>query len=470
MMIHNPTQTIQLIIANEIQGMEFLSSFRSEFKVADNQEACIRLMFNVMNNPDAKTRMQKHINSSLSSFIMEFADDYPINVIRLIQVVQPEHFADRIATNEALYSVVPKYLSLLNNDNKKIMYEIFIKASVTNWNILLLNYLHNFDTDLFKEYTINLSQEEREKIIKMLDVSQHNTTDSLALIMKYMPQFTKGFDKENHITYKGALLTCAQIEEQKTYPFMVTVLNGKKNEFTPYFDILKSSDFPLREKFIISSGHWVTGEILFDESSKPTMYILDSLGVSKNFPLDFIKEFKNKFPDGEVYFSEEKRQANNKACPVFVLDDIVHLHTIEKYLLPIYQNSILSYIKKHVVKEKEIDGIKVKLFKMPLPLLRTTQSKGLLSDLFPRRALEDQDNLERKINKNNKSMIESMRKSIKNNINLRIHNRLDKIAKSNLNYLLSTDIDVLKNKMKKFTLSGFKERMLTARYSVTKKI
>src|SRR3990167_8388313 len=228
-------------------------------------------------------------------------------------------------------------------------------------------------------------------------------------IAEKIRHFEEGF---GHLVYADGLLACAQIKASKSdYDFNPTVLRGPLEfanspedlaEFRAYLSIIKQSGKkPLRERFIITGQHWITGDIQIDADGKVQVLFLDSMGLE--YPVtsmhintaDIINEFSNVFPDASIYFSKTRRQASGPGCSVFALDDVRHLFTVEKYLQSQY-TGLFSYLAAQVgssgnmaepYRERKLaNGGTVHCIPIPLSLMRTTLSSRLYTTYIPQRS------------------------------------------------------------------------------------
>lgn len=335
---------------------------------------------------------------------------------------------------------------------KKLMPVLIEKGNV--FLIHLINSL--LPVDEFQSMAAQLNTEEQEIIKDILAIKDEQ---ALLDITGIMSEFTYGF---GNLGYNGALAYCAAMSARKSYQFMPTVLEVDQVE--EYFKTLKNGARPIRERFVIAGIHWVTGDIKIDENGNASMLIIDSLG-SKDFlyeaPRTAFSKFASLFPDQKIYFSTEKRQHARLACGAFSLDDLLHLYTVEHYL----KEDLFDYLAKQ--KDPETMPFSFNIFQnidlilchLPPSINRTMQSNVLFTLLKERRQEKAI------VDKKNQTALQAAEedfqikpgKDVKKN--LRLHDKLKKMAKQLFSYLLKTKPDDINSRIQSLRLDGFKKRM-----------
>ncbi|MBV8802828.1 MAG: hypothetical protein JO131_07715 [Gammaproteobacteria bacterium] len=290
-----------------------------------------------------------------------------------------------------------------------------------------------------------------------------------------MQQFTHGF---GNIFYDGALLTLTEIAHRKKdrYTFNPAIL--KHDEINRYFQEL-SQLHPLRERFIIAHMHWNIGEIVVDDKNHAQLLIIDSLGnklaEEKYFLKEIIHHFSKHFQNHTIYVSKDLRQNSPMGCSIFALDDLRHLYTVETYLPKVY-SGLFDYLKKtsDVTEEKKItiENKTISYFpcQLPLSLERTRQNENLLT-IISQRHIENIHPINKRKDLAKDSAIQEFvevknKKGILKRHNKRLENQLLKMAKNNEYFLLHNSINMIKEYMQTFTLSGLRKRLSTCSNSI----
>jgi hypothetical protein len=304
----------------------------------------------------------------------------------------------------------------------------------------------------------------------------------------YMMEFVNGFGK---ITYDGALLTSAQIAERKNskkdaYTFNPTII--RENEFPAYLDILASAPKPSRERFVIAGDkHWITGDIQINSDGRVSILFIDSLGLSAQqeskdnvliiaiSTVELIKQFSRVFSDADIHFSIDKRQNIPKGCSAFALDDARHLFVVEKYLPKQYHDAglhgyladaskngnaikILDNSEDTNLFEQKFDEINVNACHIPLPFMRTMQSRDLLKNIdSPYRSQAEKS---APINKKGELASHVAKNEFsKTPYNTSLERWLEKTGRYNADFLMTTEAEKLISLMHGLSLDGFKTRV-----------
>lgn len=341
---------------------------------------------------------------------------------------------------------------------KNKFFALLFHFSVEKYNAVMLHDLQVFDKASFQQHLSALSKDKQERVNTLLAMSEEKRT----IISHLMSEFTNDF---GHIKYDGARLTLAQIGTRKKYKFSLTVLQDEA-ELSEFLNALKTSATPCRERFVIAGAHWIAGDIQIDSDGRVNVLLIDSLALPLRFHAseDAIKSIAHVFPESCIYFAAEKRQRSKAGCSVFGLDDGRHLVTVEKYLPLKYQKTgLFGYLAEHCDKDKPVEvldeeGNTINIYpcQLPLPLVRTMQSNELWTSIIPKRSEEEQ---KLPVNREKKTAIVSAKEKVQDGKNLRLFSILTSFAERNANYLLSTDLKNVNDKMDEFSLQGFKRRI-----------
>lgn len=378
----------------------------------------------------------------------------------------------RPTKNETIYlTILAAILALFKTDTDRTH---FLKSLITDclkkYNVMILQAIKNNYADSYNEILSTFNSNEIESINYLLSLD----SDSKSFISEKMGEFSNDFGK---ITYEGGLLTCAQEASRKKHTYHPTVLRGE-HEFLQFLEVLKTLKFPLSEQFIISGGHWISGQIDIDENGNAKIIIIDSNGDSMQYipTQDVISHFADHFKNGLIYLSREKRQNAASGCSVFSLDDALHLATLTRMLPAEYEKSgIFGFLEGHPANRPIVAlhndtnaNIDVISCQLPLSIIRTMQSDELLQTVIPARLKAEQDAfLKRKgitalDSAKNHHNVENPDFPHDKKRNLRLKYKLDNFAKKNAAYLLKTPLQQVRESMNSFTLNEFKKRALAA--------
>lgn len=290
-----------------------------------------------------------------------------------------------------------------------------------------------------------------DEIIKKLNCDKHLlekllTVENAELFSNILAQYVNGV---GHIDALGAKVICAQTARRKQFEFKPTLIFDVK-QFDDYLDWLALLPGTLRERVLYEGVHWAVFDIYRDERGKMSVLVIDSVGVHGAYFFDFTKalciKFFNKFSNIDMYGNEEKKLHAKRGCSIISADDIVRLHTVERYLPEQYQSHpapLHAYLKdsadqldltvdlNDVYSGKDPANHKQKyvlrVVNLPLPLLRNMQSRELLNEVIPKRSSE----LGIFSRKRHRSPIDAVRKNflIEDNIPVQNH-RSDKKLRS----------------------------------------
>jgi hypothetical protein len=396
-------------------------------------------------------------------------EDVQLFYTKFIQMLITQHsqknpaILEHLASNNNFLSNLSDAFSYLSPELKKDIQNKLIHFAIEKYNPFLLEML----TQEIPLKSIT-PLETKEKATQLLEIKK----ESWGFLHEHMKAFVNGF---GNISYPDALLTCAQIAARKKYFFQPTIL-GKPRETDTYFSALSHATFPIREKFIITGGHFYPCDIIIDEKKHATLLITDSLSVEdqETVTVNTLIAFKKYFPNSTIYLPAETRLKSIYGCSVFSLDDLQHLYTIEQYLPPEYkkENGLFDYLKAHSEKEfalkisprKNIPPITVNPCQLPLALERTRQNENILKEVIPSRTRENK----LPVNKRGETAMESTskffqeatnKKGEKKFHNKRLERQLKKIATYNANYIVNNSIQTIEHSMQSFTLKAFQHRM-----------
>src|SRR3990167_5569816 len=234
-------------------------------------------------------------------------------------------------------------------------------------------------------------------------------------IAEKIRHFEEGF---GHLVYADGLLACAQIKASKSdYDFNPTVLRGPLEfanspedlaEFRAYLSIIKQSGKkPLRERFIITGQHWITGDIQIDADGKVQVLFLDSMGLE--YPVTSM-----------------------------------HINTAEPYR-----------------ERKLANGGTVHCIPIPLSLMRTTLSSRLYTTYIPQRSASETSQAVSKRGEllSAHSPPSYFQEEQGKRINKRLQFALQKFTQHTRRFLEITSATDVDRKIMDHTLEGFRQRM-----------
>ncbi|MDI9819442.1 MULTISPECIES: hypothetical protein [unclassified Legionella] len=466
----NKSDTYELIFDQKLTSLRFIYEFTQGYSKGDDIYVYTDLLVYLYTQDKTRSFIKQTKKQILDTIYNQCISQDPFRVVILklnyfllegVNTASISEFSQFLTSDTRYADICMKLLGAdVFGENKNSLVESLLKDSVNKYNAYLLQKLKAFFPEQFDQMLKLRADDEVKLIDKMLKLDEKDSYE----FSFYMQQYVNGF---GNINYEGGLLTCAQISRRKVdYEFCPTVLDMScaKNEFEEYVRAVKAHEGHLKEIFVIAATHWYAGVIEIDESGKANLLIIDSLGRNTTyFPHNIITAFKKYFPDSEIYFSSEKRQHAPVGCSAFSLDDAVHLYTLERYLEEKYETGgLFSYLRNNIISPHYknsflSDEIRINLCRLPVSLLRTKQSRKLLSDLFPSR---NQSELSIPVNKNNQTVEKSTNETFEEGINTRLEEKLAKMAKYNAKFLLSLASPLeAPSHMSKHSLVSFQERM-----------
>lgn len=260
------------------------------------------------------------------------------------------------------------------------------------------------------------------------------------------------------ITTETGQLICAAIAEAKTYAFNPVIV--EEDQWGEFIDTLNQHHALLVGKttyFIATGPHWISGCIRGKQEGFDVC-IVDSLGCLawSELHLDtkfMLEETLAGLASPRVFILRDKRQHSMFGCSVYALDDVRHLHTLERYLPVAYNSSgMFGYFANHSV-PVEVPGTGwCYVAAMPLTLLRSMQSTSLFAKI---ETYGDENALP--INKYGETAAQSAQKYFRvidgKPVNRRYHHKLAVFKNHVLNLLKNEDDTSVRQKMQKFELA-----------------
>ena len=356
---------------------------------------------------------------------------------------------------ESLLPIVFK----LGDEEKITLYNEIVKACLSQYNAPLLNQFYMLDKDYFQQIRTKLNLKEEENVKLNILLSFDNENDRCELY-EVMSQFMDG--PGNIITY-GGQLTLGQFKHRKSLDMRTTII--EKDELLNYINLLKMASHPLKERFIISGEHWITGQIEIETDGSTQILIMDSLGVDKDKNKFYaktekiIETFAEQFSDSKIYLTSETRLHAPAGCSVIAIDDVRHLIHIERYIDEKYTKSgLFGYLADVVdgyitTNNKQTNVICCRL---PLTFYRTMQSKTSMEKILQTRSEEIN---KCPINKRRQTLSDTAYSHFRmhdgDKRNMRVNYILEKFAKHNFKFFHEA-----KTSSNEFTLEGCKDRLM----------
>lgn len=374
-------------------------------------------------------------------------------VLNLLKSNKQQFVVSILSISDKFLKLVTDVLNSLSDDEKLKLMSDLIDQCVKNYNAVILRAIK----DNFSDYYTKIISEKsnRQAIESLLSISKENSIP----LLNAMSQYTHGLGK---IDYQGGIVTCAQINKRKNYftPTLVESFN-----FNNYLKLIKSNKPPIRDRFIITGEHWMSGEIQINEKGEASILIIDSLGAGSLFKNDIINEIDTIIPNAKVYYSSEERQFTGKGCSVYAIDDARNLCKLNKFLDKKYQ-TIFEYLDDHIdksvspYKSSESSKLNVIYCKLPLKFQSMTTSRKLYETIESRgdeKELPITSRGETAKQVADKDFIEVSGKKI----NDRLNRKFNRIGKMNATYLM--DCKDINSQVKKdgyqFTLEGLPDRI-----------
>ena len=314
--------------------------------------------------------------------------------------------------------------------------------------------IHFFNADLVRKLLSikvqlpELSHEEQDILHDLCTLNPQKAH----FMHEEMRHFAIGFGAIKH---PDILLTLAQIKSRKKYDFEPIAISD--HVFDDFFSSLGNQKLPCEKKFIVTGEHSYCGEIRIDETHNACVYLIDSLGISpesEHYHELFVTQLIAHFNIDHIYINHEVRQKTSTGCSIFALDDLQHLYQLR--LSDNYKN-IWDYLEKNAKPDlealKNIDVI-IHRYPLPTPLLRTMQTRKLLTEVIPERLTNES---EYPINKKGKTIRQSaVEFFIKNDegkeINQRLIYKLNKIRLNNWAFLKNCTPEELDTFKAQFTI------------------
>jgi len=316
--------------------------------------------------------------------------------------------------------------------------------------------IENIISDITEEYL-----EQDKKYSNILTSMLKNHRFGFLLIIIFTKPFMQGLMISN-FSCDHLLINLASTADQKkdSYLYDPIFLSDHSDDLERFLEILvKNKDRPLRVRFLIEGTHYRCGDIESSNDKFNVLYI-DPLGENGYARRDLptivsMLTVNGKKPN--VYFDVIERQHSALGCQFFCLDDVRHLFTVEGYI----GCNLFNYFDN----QEGVDGYKdlpdVKKIKFPPSFMRTTQSRKLMSEIFPSYNEKELQN----VNKKGQSVYDGVPDFKKeedgtwSGLNLRLDRKLKKMGRRVLIYLLGNpDLKKVHTEMQAFTLDGFRKR------------
>ncbi len=284
------------------------------------------------------------------------------------------------------------------------------------------------------------------------------------LLMNRMFIKNKNFQALNLLE---GFLTCAQIATRKkdSYIFDPVVLEQKElEEFLTTFT--QCHQRPFRKRCLLCGQHWQVLDIEMNVDGKISILAIDSMGNDKQYIKDLlsvsIRVLEKKPYPYIIFYDLFKRQGAESSCAFFSLNDLQHLFTLERYLPAI---SVFEYLETQNKTNAINSAVPIRI---PLSLLRYAQSR----DVFSRVEQYPLDEKAKATNKAGKTALTSLLEFYKESDpptdppsyegrNDRLLVKSRKMARYNLEYLLTHGTDAALNKMQDFSLEAFKAEVVS---------
>ena len=288
------------------------------------------------------------------------------------------------ATNK--HGFISALMSLHIEQQRLIMNKV-VSHAIKLYNVVLLNLCKDLNESHFTEITKALSVEEQEIVTILTSIkTREEQTKFIDVISDCTPY-------PGRITWEGGLLCCAQIRERKKLISFAPIVLKESDQFPEFVACLRQAQYPIRERFVITSAHWMSGEVFIDQYGVAHLLLIDTMGYSLSAIMThIINSFVAAFPNNKIYIANEKRQSDGASCSTFSLDDVLHLYLVEDYLPAQYKSSgLFAYFADQVLPEtkRKAGKTEVNLVKLPMVFMRTTQAHDLTTRRLPGRTPEE---------------------------------------------------------------------------------
>lgn len=341
-------------------------------------------------------------------------------------------------------------------ENQEKLMAPFLENCGNRFNATMVCGLKEINQSLFESALKGATDQDFQKKIQgLLNVPPEARSN----VSDIMNQFSLPFRR---MTAYAASLVCAEMSNRKNYVFNPTVLSSS-SELLQYLAILKSTQPPIRRRFLVGIDHWIAGEIDIPEHGKPKLVLIDSLGSSEPKTTKIIRKCLSVFESLDIYISDEKRQHSNLGCTVFSLKDVQELFSVGSYLDQKYKGDFLNYVSDNIISTESLaKNTTLASYRLPLRFLRSEQSQDLLNGTIPKRT-EAEKSLP--VNKKGETVVVSANKHFKKVAdkyrNERAAYKLNKMAEKAFAYLSENNFDLIQieSKMNHFSFEGLKRQI-----------
>lgn len=270
----------------------------------------------------------------------------------------------------------------------------------------------------------------------------------------FQPQRNQFYTLGN-IDYFGGLLAMSALKAFGKANSNCTLLTS--NAFGEYLStISQEQDHDLDELFVLCDAHWLTGQIKKSTNDVHRVVLLDSLGKKSGFLMATVAAIQSTLSGAHLYVGRNKRQKSAQGCSMFSLDDLQKLFKIENYLPDSYKESGLSGFLENSITQlnEDSDGTVIKYCDLPLYLLKSKQSRTLLSKDIPLRIEESAIYLDKK----KRFASDIAHSDFVGTRNIRINRKLEKTCTLVESFRANHEEAAILEKLTESSFAGFKKR------------
>ena len=284
-----------------------------------------------------------------------------------------------------------------------------IDACIYSRNLPMLNVLIEKEQDFCMQYL-----HDNNLFITYNKLTQDKNNFLTNYVLTQFPAVN--MEQNAHMHYLGALITCSQIQQKKSYNFDPIILNNYEDELEEFLKNIAKNLDQLTGKTIrfaiINYEHSISGELRIGENQEIDGIILDSIqsnysdNIQSNcsdndhlfypgiYTVNVLQHIKTYLPLANIYLPKfGTRQNSDNECGFFALHDLKRYYTVSKYL-PKEHTDIYEYLKTTAqtvtIGMSDAGEFKAQVADMPLYFLLPAQTRKLLTEKIPSRSDAEQ--------------------------------------------------------------------------------
>ncbi|MDP3560669.1 MAG: hypothetical protein Q8R83_00615 [Legionellaceae bacterium] len=192
-----------------------------------------------------------------------------------------------------------------------------------------------------------------------------------------MRQLTSGLGKIDYAQSAALFVLGAIRHDKPDLDFIPTIVQS--NDFEAYLQIISSMHPPVKERFLLASGHWQSGEIKIADEVHLKCFLNDPMLLSEEAVLYYLSMLSKTFPEKsiELYVSNQKRQ-NGLGCSIFALTDVRTLYNVN--LPGVDDGDLFEQLDRKKEKSTILnDHTRIHECRLPIKFLRSMQTNKVFN-------------------------------------------------------------------------------------------